>query len=163
MLGESAFWDPSSNSFSILSMTPSSSALSNRDMGEKSEKWCSFRRAHERKKGFAWVCNSRFAWRAAISLSVAPGRDCVNSRTLAKRSPQASRPQSLHIHDDEKVDVIHVSGRQRIHHKTARTDFETITHRKTRNRHCRVVFVLSPVYGGVLVPPSTLEEGHERL
>jgi hypothetical protein len=95
-------------------MTSSSSVLSNRDMGEKSEYWCSFRRVQERKNGFVWACDSRFAWSAAISLSLAPVRYCVSSRTLAKHSAHASRPQSLHIHDDEKIDVIQVSGNNRI-------------------------------------------------
>lgn len=98
----------------MLSMTPSNSVLSNRDMGEKSEYWCSFRRVQERKNGFVWACDSRFAWSAAISLSLAPGRYCVNSRTLAKHSAHASRPQSRHIHDEEKIDVIHVSEKVRI-------------------------------------------------
>jgi hypothetical protein len=109
-------------------MTPSSSALSKRDMGEKSENWCSFRRVHERKNGFVWAWDSRFACRAAISLSLAPARYCVNSRTLEKHSAQASRPQSLHIHDDEKIDVMQVSGKQGIHHKTITTDSEANTH-----------------------------------
>src|SRR5487761_996405 len=117
-------------------MTPSNSALSNRDMGEKSENWCSFRRAHERRNGSLWACDSRFAWRAAISLSLAPGRYCVNSRTLAKHSAQASRPQSLHIQDDEIFDVMQVSGRQRINHNTTTTDFKVSTHRKSHGRRC---------------------------
>jgi hypothetical protein len=107
------------SSFSMLSMTPSSSVLSNRDIGEKSEYWCSFRRVQERKNGFVWAWDSRLAWSAAISLSLAPGRYCVSSRTLAKHSAHASRPQSLHIHDDEKIDVIQVSSRwgYQLYHK----------------------------------------------
>src|SRR6266851_1248746 len=117
-------------------MTLSSSALSNRDIGEKSENWCSFRRVHERKNGFVCACDSRFAWRAAISLSVAPGRYCVNSRTLAKHSAQASRPQSLHIHDDEKIDVMQVSGKQITHHKRTTTELKRIAHHKSPGRRC---------------------------
>src|SRR5260221_8615298 len=124
----------------MLSMTPSSSALSNRDMGEKSENWCSFRRVHDKKNGFVWACDSRFAWRAAISLSLAPGRYCVNSRTLAKHSAQVSRPQSLHIHDDEKIDVMHVSGGQAIHQKAA-TELNVMKNRKSHGHRCLVAFV----------------------